>query len=318
MMKGKKMPALKTILLVVVGLVILVSVSLKWLSYRPAVANNYTQTVKTGGGIEAKYLQNGTHEVSYKEAAAMQSFEKYEIWYPHDIENNDAKYPVVIFCNGTGVKASKYTAVMKHLASCGFVVMATEEEYSWNGFGAEMCLRFAIKMNREQQIHDWDSNPFLGKLDMEHIGVSGHSQGGIGAINAATNVEHSSMVKAVFAASPTQSELATTLEWDYNAEKLTVPTFLTAATGNADSNTICPLEGLQKIYDSIPVSTSKLMCRRNDGDHENMLYYGDGYMTAWFMYWLRGDTDAGKAFFGEHAEISANENWQNVKVSFQN
>lgn len=66
MMKGKKMPALKTILLVVVGLVILVSVSLKWLSSRPAVANNYTQTVKTGGGIEAKYLQNGTHEVSYK------------------------------------------------------------------------------------------------------------------------------------------------------------------------------------------------------------------------------------------------------------
>ena len=37
---------------------------------------------------------------------------------------------------------------MKHLASCGFVVMATEEEYSWNGFGAEMCLRFAIKMNK--------------------------------------------------------------------------------------------------------------------------------------------------------------------------
>ena len=108
------------------------------------------------------------------------------------------------------------------------------------------------------------------------------------------------------------------MEWDYNAEKLTVPTFLTAATGNADSNTICPLEGLQKIYDSIPESTTKLMCRRNDGDHGNMLYYGDGYMTAWFMYWLRGDTDAGKAFFGEHAEISANENWQDVKVSFQN
>ena len=75
------------------------------------------------------------------------------------------------------------------------------------------------------------------------------------------------MVKAVFAASPTQSELATTLEWDYNAEKLTVPTFLTAATGNADSNTICPLEGLQKFMTVSPSLPQKLMCRRNDGDH---------------------------------------------------
>lgn len=34
---------------------------------------------------------------------------------------------MVICCNGTSVKASKYTAVMKDLASWGFVVMGTEE-----------------------------------------------------------------------------------------------------------------------------------------------------------------------------------------------
>ena len=310
----KKMSLLKIFLLVILCLVVLIAVAFVWLSSQPAVPNDYTQKVKTGGEIEAYYLQNGTYEVSYKEAAVMQSFGKYKIWYPKGIESADTKYPVVIISNGTGVKASKYPAVMEHLASWGFVVMATEEEYSWNAFGTEMCLRFAIKMNEQKQIHDWDSNPFLGKLDMENIGVFGHSQGGVGVINAATNIAHASMIKAVFAASPTQTELATALEWDYDAEKLMVPTFLMAATGKTDSDTICPLAGLQKIYDDIPESTPKVMCRRNDGDHENMLYYGDGYMTAWFMYWLKDDAKAGAAFFGENAEISSNPLYQDVQV----
>lgn len=41
-----------------------------------------------------------------------------------------------------------------------------------------------------------------------------------------------------------------------------------------------------------------------------MLYYGDGYVTAWFMYYLKDDTEAGKAFFEEQAEIKANGNWR--------
>lgn len=312
-MRGKKMSAWKIVLLVIVCLAVLIVVALLWLTSRPAVADNYTQTVQTGGEIEAKYLQNGTHEVSYKEASVMQSFGKYEIWYPSDLEKGDTRYPVVIFCNGTGVKASKYTAVMKHLASWGFVVLATEEEYSWNGFGTEMCLRFAIKMNEQEQVHDWESNPFLEKLDLDHIGVSGHSQGGVGVINAATNIEHASMVKAVFAASPTWPDLATALEWDYDASKMAVPTFLLAATGKTDSETICPLAGLQKIYDAIPASTTKLMARRNDGDHGNMLYYADGYMTAFFMWQLQNDAEAANAFVGDNAEIVENSYYQDIQ-----
>lgn len=315
-MKGKKMSGFKIVLLIVVCIVVLIAIAFIWMLLQPAVPKDYAEKVKSGGELEAYYLQSGTYEVSYKEVKVMQSFGKYEIWYPKDIENadTDAKYPVVIISNGTGVKASKYPSVMEHLASWGFVVMATEEEYSWNAFGTEMCLRFAIKMNEEKQVHDWESNPFLGKLDMHNIGVFGHSQGGVGVVNAATNIEHASMINAVFAASPTQPELATALEWDYDAGKLTVPTFLMAATGKTDSETICPLTGLQKIYDSIPESIPKIMCRRSDGDHGNMLYYGDGYMTAWFMYWLKDDAKAGTAFFGENAEILSNEYWQDVNI----
>lgn len=43
-----------------------------------------------------------------------------------------------------------------------------------------------------------------------------------------------------------------------------------------------------------------------------MLRYVDGYMTAWFMYWLQNDAYAGEAFLGEDAEILTNPNWQDV------
>lgn len=57
------------------------------------------------------------------------------------------------------------------------------------------------------------------------------------------------------------------------------------------------------------------MARRVGKDHGDMLRYADGYMTAWFMYYLRGDTEAGQAFFGENAEILFNENWQDIKIN---
>ena len=49
----------------------------------------------------------------------------------------------------------------------------------------------------------------------------------------------------------------------------------------------------------------------------DMLRSADGYMTAWFMYRLKDDTEVGKVFFGENAEILSNENLQDVKVDGQ-
>ena len=55
------------------------------------------------------------------------------------------------------------------------------------------------------------------------------------------------------------------------------------------------------------------MARRVNTDHGDMLPYVDGYMTAWFMYQLKGDSDAAKVFVGDDAEILSNENWQDVQ-----
>ena len=55
------------------------------------------------------------------------------------------------------------------------------------------------------------------------------------------------------------------------------------------------------------------MALRAETEHGPMLYSGDGYATAWFMYWLQDDKYAGTAFFGENAEILSNAHWQDVE-----
>lgn len=44
-----------------------------------------------------------------------------------------------------------------------------------------------------------------------------------------------------------------------------------------------------------------------------MLERADGYMTAWMLYHLQNDEEAGKVFIGDNAEILSNTNWQDIE-----
>ncbi|KAE8557759.1 MULTISPECIES: poly(ethylene terephthalate) hydrolase family protein [Paenibacillus] len=291
---------------------VLIAALLIYLANNPAVPNNYTETVKTGGELEAKYIAMGEHEVSYFESAAMMSFKKYEIFYPADISEMNRSLPVVVFVNGTGITGSKYQALQKHLASWGFITIATEEEYAWNGFSAEMSVRYLELLNEYKDKINGGDNVFYKKIDLDHIGITGHSQGGIGVINAITDQKHSDIYKAAVMLSSAKTVMSEALQWTSDPTLIKAPTMIIGSTGNTDEQ-IAPLESLQKLYNDIPNNVTKVMARRNDADHGQMLYYADGYVTAWFMYYLNGDTEAGNAFFGVNAEILSNANLQDIK-----
>ncbi|MFV0479410.1 MAG: chlorophyllase/cutinase-like alpha/beta fold protein [Anaerorhabdus sp.] len=310
----KKMLKISGVLVLV--LVVVIVVFFAYLSALPAVPKNYINKVETGGDIEAKYLRMGNYEVSYIENGAMQSYEKYEIWYPSEINESNKKYPVVVFVNGTGVVASKYKVLFEHLASYGFIAIGTEEKYAWNGFSAEMCIRTLLKLNENKEVDGYPGNPFYNRIDMDNIGIVGHSQGGVGVINAITDTRHSDIYKTAVLLSPTNEELATALDWDYDASKVSVPILLLSSTGAGDEELVVNLEGLRSIYNHIPATTEKMMVRRNDADHGDMLYFSDGYVTAWLMWKLQGDEEAAKAFIGDSAEIENNKNYQDINKNF--
>lgn len=285
------------------------------LAKRQSVPENYTKTVKTGGTLEAKYMAMGDHKVKYYESAAMMSFEKFEIFYPSDLSDMDGSLPVVVFVNGSGTGGSKYQALQKHMASWGFITIATEEQNAWNGFSAEMCVRYLDALNQYQE--DGKENAFYGKIDMNRIGITGHSQGGIGVINALTDQKHSDCYKAAVMLSSTETDMAKALLWDSDSSLIHTNIMMISSTGQTD-NAISPLESMQKTYNNITNDVSKVLARRNDADHGQMLYYADGYVTAWFMYYLQGNAEAGTAFFGENAELLTNPLYQDQEAHQHN
>ena len=302
---------LKVIGIIILLLGVLIAVLFHFISKSPSVPENYTDTVKTGGEIEAKYLAMGSYEVEHLESATVSSLEKFEVYYPKDIYNL-GKVPVVIFLNGTGTPASKYPALQEHLASWGFITIANEENNSFYGEGVELSIRYLLFADTYSS--NDDESPLKGHIDFDNIGVTGHSQGGIAVINGITIHPHSDMIKAAVMLSSTETDMAKAFLWDSDSSLIHADTMMIGSTGQTDS-AISPLESMQKTYENITDDVIKVLARRNDCDHGEMLYYADGYVTAWFMYFLQGDEEAGKAFFGDNPEISANEFYQDIMIN---
>ncbi len=299
-------------MLKVIGTVILIFVVLIALIFiraamTPAVPDNYSESVNTGGDIEGEYLKKGTHEVSYFEQKTDEVFEKYEVWYPSDLKETDQKYPLIVVNNGTGVKASKYKAQFKHFASWGFIIIGTEEEESWDADAAEKSLVFLLEQNEDP------SSIFYQKIDTDRIGTMGHSQGGAGVFNTVTAVEHSRMYKTAVSLSPTCEELTVGLKWNYDLEKISIPILMFAGTeGDFEMKTVIPEEAMRSMYDKI--KAPKVMARRKGCEHGHMLYSADGYVTAWFMWQLQNDQKAANAFTGDTPELTNNALYQEQRI----
>lgn len=303
---------LKVIGILLLAVVLLIAAFLFWLTHRDAsLKEDYREEIQTGGAIEAACLETGPYATSYYEEPTTQVFEKYLISYPTELETEERQYPVIVICNGTGWKGSLSKAQHQFYASWGFIVIATEETYSWNAFGAEMCVRHLERLN-DTKGEDGETSIFYQKVDLDRVGISGHSQGGVGVINAITNTEHREIYKAAVALSPTNQPLALALEWPYDPSRIQTPILLLSGAGGGDDWVVTG-EQLEDIYQAIP--GEKVMARRADTDHGATQYSADGYVMAWFLWQLQGDESAGKAFTGDGAELPRNGLYQDQQSS---
>ena len=294
---------LKWVGIVILAIVLLLAILLFILSKKPFVPSNYTKTVETGGELEAKYLAMGQYEVKHTEADAPEDWGKFITYYPAEMETESKTYPVVVMVNGTGVYASKYPALFKHLASWGFLVIGNEDPSTCSGDSADATLAYLLEQN------DDPNSVFYQKVDTAHIGITGHSQGGVGVFNAVTQQPHGNLYTCAVSLSPTEMELADAIGLHYEPDKMTVPTLLLAA----DANDVITPEGAQKVYDAMTVP--KAMALRSGMDHGKMLYSADGYVTAWFLYWLTEDEASGRAFMGEESELLNNPLYSEQKTN---
>ena len=273
------------------------------------VATGYLAKTDPKWAQETKYTQMGPNEVKIQTFDSDNpKIEHYTLVYPQKIEEKSDKTPVVLVVNGTDTPASDYMPILEHLASRGFLVVGNQDPESWSGESTSQTLDFVLDLAKDKK------SIFYNKLDLEHIGVMGHSQGGAGAINAVTNYENSHYYTSLYTASAIPASLAKKLQKPYDTSKIKIPYFMMVGEGIQDRVLISPLSSLQTNYDRILASPLTIMARRKEADHRDVLEYGDAYMTAWFLMTLKGSSEAGKVFMGQDAELLNNPNREDIAI----
>lgn len=279
------------------------------------IVEGYYKNFKSDAPLEMKYSQPGSFKTAYTEFASdHESIGKIRVWYPKDLETGDKAWPMITVVNASGTPAASFEPFFPRLASWGFIVVGNEDGQTGNGKTASLTLDFMLNVPAD--------NVLSGKIDYENMGIIGYSQGGAGAICALTNYENGKYYKTIFTGSAAYPTLARNMGWDYDTSKVTVPYFMAAGTGKSDDSGtdpdkgfggVSPLSALIENYKKVTDSVMKVRGRAVGAEHEQMLMRSDGYMTAWMLYQLTGDEEAGTVFLGENAEILHNANWQDVE-----
>ncbi|HEL1906874.1 TPA: hypothetical protein TX976_000812 [Streptococcus suis] len=316
----KKMFQFLLISISVIG--VLLASLLIWNAYQthkalndPKFTDNYytyyaDQTTST---LEKQYTGLGSFQVEHTIIPSKNdSIKNTYIFYPSDLKNNTQKYPLIMVVNGSQTPAKTYLPFFKRLSSWGFIVVGTDDPQAGSGQTTSLTLDFILNESEVSQF-----------VDKENIGITGYSQGGAGALGAITKYDNSHLYKAIFTGSAAYPTLAKNMGWEYDATKITIPYFMTAATGNSDDRQVsapnkdfpgvAPLQSLIDIYNTMDSHILKIRARAVNAEHEQMLMRTDGYMTAWFLYHLQNDEQAKQAFLGDKAEILTNQNWQDIE-----
>ena len=268
--------------------------------------------------VEEKFSQNGPNEVetmTFDSGEAAYTY--YKIWYPKNITVSSGTYPVVVYCNGTGMTDADATTVnlMTALASWGYIAISNDHESSGNADSASKGLDLLLALNEDP------SSIFYNKVNVDAIGICGFSQGGSGAINGASEGKqpNSDKFKSICALSAPHKGLAASIlqNTPYDASKVSVPAFLVAGTGSTDagsaaSSGICPL-GTGLIENMKQINNDNVVIGRYTGaDHGTIQASAQPYVIAWFNWTLLNDSFSATAFVGEDAELYRNGNWQDV------
>jgi len=249
-----------------------------------------------GPAIEAIYAAPGPSVVGTS-VLTDDSGHLLDVYFPANLGADGVRHPIITWGNGTLTSTSSYAPVLHHLASWGFVVIATPSTSTGSGSEILAAARLLVEENQDP------SSLFYQRLDTTRIGASGHSQGAYGALNAAlksagliTTVVPIGLPDVIWLSPLHASDL----------RGLTQTVFFVGGGDDWLSTSTGVLQYVQQVPGSAVVAL--LRGGVHDGIVSGTAAYL-GYLTAWMMYQLRGDARAAGAFVGELAEISANAAW---------
>lgn len=185
-------------------------------------------------------------------------------------------------------------------------MLGNHDPSTFSGKSANMTLDYILRLNNDK------NNVFYNKVDVNNIGITGHSQGGVGVFNAIQNEKYSNIYKCAVSISPTERELAKAINIPYECSNVSIPVMLLAR----EENDVISIKKMQEMYNEI--DNEKIMMIKSNTNHGEMLYSADGYVTAYFMWKLQNDSYAKEAFVKDNGEIYNNKLYQNVESNILN
>ncbi|HEX2296947.1 MAG TPA: acetylxylan esterase [Pseudonocardiaceae bacterium] len=216
------------------------------------------------------------------------------IYHPANLGQGGVKHPVILWGNGTFATPLTYDGLLRHWASHGFVVVAANTTQAGSGQQMLSGATYIVCANGQP----W--NPFYQKIDVAHMGATGHSQGGTGALNGGADPRVDTTI-------PIQPGPG-------NVNSLHGPMFILAGELDPFVNPATMVVPLYNDADHVVAVYGELA----GADHfEPFGNGGDfrGVTTAWFRFWLMGDEQARGEFFGPAATcgLCADPAWSDVR-----
>lgn len=224
----------------------------------------------------------------------------YTLFLPVPLKDG-LSHPIITWGNGTGATPTDYKPLLNHLASHGFVIVASNA--TWTGTGVEMLqgLDWMISENSTA------GSDYYQTLDTAHVAAVGHSQGGGGALHAAADPRITTIVP--IEPSPQPDAMAS----------LHQPMLLLC--GGRDDVVLARAYCTHYTFNPSPVPTFYGILE--DATHFTPTGFTpdsqDGFagpVTAWLRYMLVGDTAAGDVFVGADCMLCSDSAWTIAKSDF--
>ena len=252
-----------------------------------------TREARGASAIETTYRAVGPWAVSTGSATAFGG--TYKLYYPTNLGSGGFQHPILTWGNGTGGTPSNYTGILTHLASWGFVVIASNSGSTGTGTQIRDGAYYLVNQDATP------ASMFYQKLDIANVGALGHSQGAGGALNA-TILSGGVITSTLTVALPDPFWWSTP-----------VPNMAAFPSGGqiffirGTSDFLATESAALNWYNPVPGGAAKA-AQKSAGHNEiqNANTRLKGYVTAWMMYTLRGDAYARGAFVGSPPEINTN------------
>jgi predicted dienelactone hydrolase len=197
--------------------------------------------------------------------------------------------PVVVICHGWLSSSSLYTGIADHLASRGFAAVLFEQPNWYSTDTQSWANQTADVITALAEANAGTGSPVFGELDMNNVGILGHSYGGACVTMLGGQ---DTRVKCVVALAPVNQYNVNAI---MSAEAgMTAPYM--AIVGSEDT-LLCPDGYPKDFYASAPHSAEREFLEVTGGGH--MMYLdgsGQGviasrHYTAWLERFLEGKAD---------------------------